>query len=95
MIEDRKITRIDLIKTLAALPAAAAVLAATSTVAEAAATGSKTQFKYVDHPNGSKKCSNCSLYIANKNSKKNGTCKVVAGSISPNGYCIAWSAKHK
>jgi hypothetical protein len=63
--------------------------------AEAAATGTKAQFKYVDHPSGSKKCSGCSLYIANKDAKKNGTCKVVAGSISPNGYCIAYAPKKK
>ena len=87
-------TRGDVLKTLTILPAAAALIATAGT-AEAAATGSKSSFKYVDKPSGSKKCSGCTLYIANKDPKKNGTCKVVAGSISPNGYCIAYVPKKK
>jgi hypothetical protein len=38
-------------------------------------------------PNGSKKCGNCVLFQAPN------SCKSVAGTISPNGWCSIWRAK--
>ncbi|MBV8372807.1 MAG: high-potential iron-sulfur protein, partial [Candidatus Eremiobacteraeota bacterium] len=55
--------------------------------------GSQAQYKYQSKPNGSKKCSNCTFFIPGKTASANGSCKIVDGTISPNGYCIAWSAK--
>jgi hypothetical protein len=45
---------------------------------------SKEAMKYQDKPNGDKQCSNCAQFTA-----PNG-CKVVDGTISPQGYCIVW-----
>jgi len=49
--------------------------------------------KYQDKPNGDKKCSNCLQFVAGSSPTANGTCKVVDGTISPNGYCQVWVAK--
>lgn len=74
------------------LPALAGLVAtATTTIAEAK--GSKSQFKYQDKPNGKQKCSGCSLFEPGKTATANGSCKVVEGAISPNGWCTAFSPK--
>ena len=44
----------------------------------------KEAMKYQDKPSGDKQCSNCSQFVAP------GSCKIVEGSVSPSGYCIAW-----
>ncbi|GAC1306608.1 MAG: hypothetical protein NVSMB16_02620 [Acidimicrobiales bacterium] len=49
-MDDRKLTRIDLIKALAVAPFAAAAVASASS--EADAKGTKAAFKYVEHPVG-------------------------------------------
>ena len=85
-----KMTRQQALKTLV-LPALAAAIGATTANAEAKS--SKAALKYQDHPNGSAKCSGCSLFIPGKTAKAMGTCKVVEGSISPNGWCVAYSKK--
>jgi hypothetical protein len=49
---------------------------------------------YVDKatdPN--KQCTNCVQYVAAPNATSCGTCKVVKGTINPNGYCKSWAAK--
>ena len=88
---DQRISRSDFVRGVVILPALAGLLGAGITVAEAK--GSQAQFKYQTKPNGTKKCSNCSLFIPGKTATATGTCKVVDGTISPNGYCIAWAAK--
>jgi hypothetical protein len=47
----------------------------------------KEAMKYQDKPNGDMKCDNCMQFVAPS------SCKVVDGTISPNGYCIAWVKK--
>ena len=47
----------------------------------------KEAMKYQDKPNGDKQCSNCLQFVA-----PNG-CKIVEGTVSPQGYCIAWVKK--
>lgn len=83
-------TRREALKSLM-LPALAAALGATTGVADAKS--SKAQFKYQDHPKGDDKCSGCKFFIPGKNAKAAGTCKIVAGSISPNGWCLAFTKK--
>jgi hypothetical protein len=84
-------TRRESIAGIVLLPALVGLLAAETTAVQAK--GSQAQFKYQKTPNGSKKCSNCKSFIPGKTASANGSCKIVDGSISPNGYCIAWSAK--
>jgi hypothetical protein len=84
-------TRRGFISSVVVLPALAGMLLAQTTTAEAK--GSKAQFKYQSTPNNGKKCSTCTLFIPGSSASANGTCKAVDGSISPNGWCIAYSAK--
>ena len=85
-------TRGEFVRQAIVLPALAGLLYAAE-AAPAAAKGSQAQYKYQTKPNGNKKCSNCTFFIAGKTSAANGTCKIVDGTISPNGYCIAYSPK--
>ncbi|MFY9665581.1 MAG: high-potential iron-sulfur protein [Candidatus Cybelea sp.] len=84
-------TRRTFVANAVVLPALAGLLLAETTIAEAK--GSKAQFKYQSTPNNGKKCSQCTFYIPGSSPKANGTCKIVDGSISPNGWCSAFSAK--
>ncbi len=84
-------SRGSLLQKLAVAPIAIGALAAIRS--EADAKGSKAAFKYQDHPNGKKMCSVCSLFIPGKTPTAAGTCRAVAGAISPHGYCIAFSPK--
>lgn len=75
------------------LPALAAVVVAGTGQADAAAKGSQAQYKYQTKPKDGKKCSTCTFFIPGKSATANGSCKIVEGTISPNGWCIAYSAK--
>ena len=48
---------------------------------------SKEQVKYQEKPKGDQKCSNCINFI------EPDSCKLVAGKINPNGWCILWAKK--
>ncbi len=82
---------------LAVAPIAIGALAALRAEADATASIDQKTAQYVTHPNGSKKCSGCSLFIPAKNNpaKSPGTCNLVKGTIVPNGYCKFYSPKKK
>ena len=49
---------------------------------------------YVDRsPDPNKQCQNCQQLVAPPNDTSCGTCKVLKGSVHPNGYCKSWAAK--
>ena len=79
-------TRKEALRTLVVLPALAGALALSTGVADAA--NNQAQFKYQSKPgtNG-QKCSGCKFF------KAPSSCSVVTGTISPNGWCIAWGKK--
>ncbi|MEJ2633293.1 MAG: hypothetical protein P8011_19550 [Acidihalobacter sp.] len=54
---------------------------------------SKSAMAYRNSPNGGQSCSGCIYFQPGANAAAPGTCSVVAGSISPRGYCIAFSPK--
>jgi hypothetical protein len=76
----------------AALAAIPVVISAKALAAESAKT-SKATMKYQDHPNGKQRCDGCLQFIPGSSPKAHGTCKVVAGDISPQGWCIAFAPK--
>jgi len=83
-----KFSRRSLLRSAVALAGAATCASLVSNrQARAQGKASKDAMKYQDHPNGEQKCSNCLQFVAP------GSCKVVEGAISPNGYCIAWVKK--
>jgi hypothetical protein len=73
----------------AALLASAALTAKMVPSKEALAQQKASQeaMKYQDKPNGDKRCSNCLNFIPSS------SCTIVEGTVSPNGYCLAWAKK--
>lgn len=61
--------------------------------ARAAGTLPKVNAKYQDHPNGANRCDICTYWIAGATPKADGQCKVVAGSVAPNAWCILFAPK--
>jgi High potential iron-sulfur protein len=86
-----RMTRRTFVGNAIALPALAGLLLAETTTAQAK--GSKAQFKYQSTPNNGHKCSQCTFFIPGSSATASGTCKIVDGSISPSGWCTAFSAK--
>jgi High potential iron-sulfur protein len=85
------LARIVFLRGIIVLPAAAGLLPK-----EALADGSKASqasMHYQTTPNDGKHCALCQFFIPGQDATSNGTCQVVDGTISPNGYCIAFNAK--
>jgi High potential iron-sulfur protein len=93
--DNNTISRAGMIGKLAAAPIAIGALAALQAEADAAATVDPKAAAYQTHPQGSNKCAGCNLYIPAKSNpmKSPGTCKVVKGPISPNGWCKFFTPK--
>ena len=66
--------------------AAATVLAGTGT-GQAQAKMPKQTAQYQDSPNGDQKCEGCHFFI------EGGSCRLVEGEVSPNGWCRLYRAK--
>jgi hypothetical protein len=95
-IQNRKLSRGSLLQKLAAAPLAIGALAALQAEAQAAAVKPghvpQTAVQYQDHPKNGQQCTQCRFYINNAKSKSaNGYCTQVTGSISPKGWCVAYS----
>jgi hypothetical protein len=88
---EKKISRRKIIKLMTG-GIAASLIATRSNYAQANKV-SKEAMQYRDKPNGKQSCSNCLQFIPGKASEANGECKVVEGSISPQGWCNAYAAK--
>ena len=74
---------------LTAMAAGVAALAGRAEQAHAQAPQKLAQkvVQYQDHPKGDAQCSKCVNFIAPD------ACKIVAGTISPNGWCVAFAPK--
>jgi hypothetical protein len=55
----------------------------------------KSQVRYQTSPKGDERCGLCVHYISSNSGQGPGSCKIVAGSISPSGWCAEWEAKPK
>lgn len=64
---------------------------ATSARAETVGTASKSALQYQDHPKGTSACVNCANFIPGKQADAAGHCIIVAGDISPQGWCLAYA----
>jgi hypothetical protein len=90
MQDSNELTRRGFLSGVVVLPALAGLLLTQTATADAK--GSQAQFKYQKTPSGGKKCSQCTFFIKGSSATANGTCKIVDGTISPNGWCTAWNA---
>jgi hypothetical protein len=91
-VDNENISRASLLAKLAAVPLAIGALAALQ-AQEADAATAKSAVQYVTHPVGGKQCSSCRFFKPGKTAKAAGACSIVAGSILPNAYCVAYAAK--
>lgn len=73
------------------LPALAGLV--TSRAVADGSKASQASMHYQTTPNGDEQCSKCQFFIPGQDESSNGTCKIVDGSISPRGYCMAFNAK--
>lgn len=48
---------------------------------------SQEQARYQESPMDGQKCENCANFLADS-----GTCRVVEGQVSPQGWCIVWAS---
>lgn len=80
MDEKQPLTRTDALKRIAVVPVAAAGITA-AVAAPAEAKTSQQAAAYVNHPKGDQECDKCRFF-----QKPNG-CMIVAGKISPKGWC--------
>ena len=87
MSKDATLSRRSMLKRVVVLSGAACGGLLSNRQARAQAKASKAAMKYQDHPDGDKKCSECMQFMPPDG------CKVVEGTISPNGYCIAFVKK--
>jgi len=51
---------------------------------------SQSSVSYQPTPNDGQQCSGCKNFIPGPDATANGSCKIVTGSISPTGYCVAF-----
>jgi High potential iron-sulfur protein len=79
------------VKGIVVLPALASLFV--SSADADASKASQSSMHYQNTPNGNMHCSLCKFFIPAQDAKSDGSCQIVDGSISPNGYCIAYSAK--
>lgn len=66
---------------LQAAAGAAAILGAAAVPADAQLKVSKSSVAYQDQPDGGRRCALCAHFV------QPGSCQIVAGPISPQGYC--------
>jgi hypothetical protein len=92
-VNDRKISRRDIIGKLAAIATAVGAFAKLRMRAQAAPTPpaaptiDKKTAHYVSHPVLGNKCSGCTHFIAPN------SCHIVKGTISPDGHCKFYAPK--
>lgn len=95
-INEMELDRRALLKTGAvslAIGAVAAAGFASPRRAMAQAKMSQATAMYQATPHGNDVCSNCIHFIPGSTPDAMGTCKVVEGSISPKGWCVAYAPK--
>lgn len=85
----KDISRAEVISMLAGVPLAITVAASAASAADDSG-GTKSKYKYISKPGPKgQKCIGCALFVSPA------ACTIVKGTISPNGYCIAYAPKAK
>ncbi|AXV83130.1 high-potential iron-sulfur protein [Ralstonia syzygii] len=56
--------------------------------------GNKAMLHYQDSPKNGQRCADCTAFKPGPESAPDtGTCKVIGGPVSPNGWCMAFSRR--
>lgn len=87
--QPKDVSRRQLFHTVAVAVGSAAVLAAAAAIPQRAEAGAMTKQAagYKDTPKGDQRCDNCAQF------KAPSSCNLVAGDISPAGWCRLWVKK--
>jgi hypothetical protein len=80
-------------RTLLKNAALAAGLATVPFAVRGQAKASKQAMQYQDQPKNGQECDSCVQYVPGASAGAPGTCKVVEGSVSPKGWCVAYVKK--
>ena len=88
---DKQVSRRAFLKA-ATLLAGIAVVPVAMVSKEAVAKMGKDNLQYQNKPKEQQECSNCEHFVQGKSAKAKGTCNVVAGAVSPHGWCLAYAA---
>ncbi len=84
---EKRIARREFLEVAAGVLAVAGVAVAGVQSARAQDKADKAAVSYQDSPNAGAKCGDCKFFNGD------GTCQIVAGDISANGWCTAFTAK--
>jgi len=87
MNRNRNLSRRSVLRGAALLAGAALTAGFVSSKEAHAQKASQEAMNYADKPNGDRRCSNCLNFMPPAG------CAIVEGTISPNGYCVAWVKK--
>ena len=93
MNEHERARRCLLRQAATALPVLLAMPLPGRSSAARAGSASKEAFHYQDHPNEGKHCANCTAFIPPPAGQGAGTCNIVAGPVSPDGWCMAFTPR--
>lgn len=94
-MHDHDPARRRLLAQTAALPLLLALPPLAGPAVARTATGSKDDFHYQDRPNEGKRCADCVQFIPPAAGQAMGACQIVAGMISADGWCMAFSARQQ
>jgi hypothetical protein len=82
-----------LLKRSADLAALVALAVVVGNSPQAAAKAAKSEFMYQDHGHDGKTCGQCKFYSSGDPKQPLGTCSIVDGVISRDGWCAAFAPK--
>lgn len=94
-MNDHDSTRRRLLGRAAALPLFLALPLLPGRAAAGTGTGSKEDFHYQDQPNEGKRCADCAQFIPPAQGQACGACRIVAGAISADGWCMAFTPRQQ
>ena len=90
---NKNVTRRNFLKTATLFAAIATIPVSVVSKEAFAAKMAKASMQYQDQPKGTLKCSQCTQFLPGKSAKAAGSCNLIDGSISPNGWCLAYAPK--
>ena len=69
------------------------IVATVGASSRATAKAAKGEFMYQDHPHDGKSCGQCKYFVPDNANPSIGSCEIVDGTISREGWCMAFVAK--
>lgn len=93
LLDRKNVSRRSFIKTATLLAGIIAIPVTIMSKEAFAAKMSKASMQYQNDPKDGHSCNTCIQFLPAKSAKADGTCKLIDGTINPNGWCLAYTAK--